>query len=717
MRPRSIALVGLASVTLLVLSMPAGAYQRPGRTEWLSATPAEAELGDSWHSAISADGRLVAFGSRAELLPVDDNGVEDLYLLDRETDERRLLSAAPDGAPGNRTSYGPAMTPDGRFVAFTSHATNLVANDTNDAMDVFVVETATGDIERVSISSSGIQSNRRAFDPDISDDGRYVLFTSGATNLDPPDTNGDCEPNDSNGCDVFVHDRVTGVTERVSEASDGTESDGPSVFQAEISGDGRYVAFGAFTNTLVPADHNPYSDIFVKDRQTGNIERVSVTSSGGEADAGALGASISADGRYVAFETMAHLVPGDSAVAQWSDVFVHDRVTRTTERVSVSSEGVEGNHNSNFGRISDDGRYVLFSSTASNLVPGDTNREQDAFVHDRLTGVTERVSVGSDGAQANNDSFASNITPDGRYVTYDGFADNLAPGDQGICVDPLNGQLRACSDIFLRDRGPELGIGALTANSSGDSVSVSGWATFGGRELTHATDPRDAGDAGQSAGGDLLGVSVVQRPELEDLLIDLSVVSMGGYRGRYRVPGTAGPGVVYGLAFRVGASRYEIRATRTGATSSPAAAASTFGLYRCEAECTKVASLQGGIGTTGDEVRVSLPLEAVGAGPDASLTDVRAFTALGEATVISTSVDSVNVPDIAPQPHGLLIEMAGTGSGSSSAAVSETASPEAGVFSGTLDTSGLAPGTYQVRVSACLGDRCETAVRHVEVGS
>jgi Tol biopolymer transport system component len=225
---------------------------------------------------------------------------------------------------------------------------------------------------------------------------------------------------DVNGVDdVFVHDLVTGQTTRVSVASDGTEGN-----YSSISGDGRYVAFSAY-------------EVFVHDRLTGETTRVSVASDGTGGNSVSYDPSISGDGRYVAFESWAsNLVAGDAN--GWADVFVHDRLTGETTRVSVAADGTEGNGNSYNPSISGDGRYVAFDSSASSLVAEDTNATGDVFVHDRLTAETMRVSVAADGTEGTNLSQIPSISGDGRHVAFHSRASNLVAGD-------TNGQ----QDVFV----------------------------------------------------------------------------------------------------------------------------------------------------------------------------------------------------------------------------------------------------------------------------
>ncbi|MGH8879055.1 MAG: hypothetical protein ACRD0P_17230, partial [Stackebrandtia sp.] len=239
------------------------------------------------------------------------------------------------------------------------------------------VATGCENTTRVSVASNGRQANRVSMGPAISAGGRYVAFTTASANLVPGDTNGED--------DVFVRDRRTGATTRVSVASDGSQGNDRSGFPGPaLSADGRYVAFDSYANNLVPSDTNGTLDVFMHDRQTRATSRVSVASDGSQASSFSGGPAVSADGRYVAFISLSeNLVSGDTNGT--TDVFVHDRRTGATSRVSVTSQGSQVNNGSNAFElaISADGRFVAFTSLASRLVPGDTNGTLDVFVHDR----------------------------------------------------------------------------------------------------------------------------------------------------------------------------------------------------------------------------------------------------------------------------------------------------------------------------------------------
>ena len=306
--------------------------------------------------------------------------------------------------------------------------------------------------ERVSVDSAGVEGNGgsgvMSSMPTISSDGRYVAFHSTADNLVASDTNG--------FRDIFVHDRQTGATTRVSVDSNGVEGNNAGNFPC-ISPDGGYVTFSSAADNLVANDTNGTFDVFVHDRQTGETTRVSVDSFGIEGNGNSNLPIISSDGRYIAFMSIAdNLVANDTNAEE--DIFVHDRQTGETTRVSVDSFGTEGNGNSNLPIISSDGRYIAFMSSADNLVANDTNAVEDIFVHDRQTGETTRVSVDSNGVEGNNLSQSPFISSNGRYVAFMSLANNLVANDTSLGFD-----------VFVHDRQT-----GETTRESVDSNGVEG---------------------------------------------------------------------------------------------------------------------------------------------------------------------------------------------------------------------------------------------------
>ncbi|MEW6267841.1 MAG: hypothetical protein AB1689_00920 [Thermodesulfobacteriota bacterium] len=383
----------------------------------------------SGYTSISADGRYVAFEtSGRRLVAGDTNGRSDVFVHDRSTGKTRRVSVSSTGEQGDDWSGYAAISGNGRFVAFTSAASNLVADDTNGKEDVFVRDRETHTTERVSVSSTGEQGNADSAYPATSADGRFVAFTSAASNLVSGDGNGQV--------DVFVHDRATHETTRISVSSSGTESDGRSDYlpPGAMSASGRFVAFASAASNLVANDGNGTFDVFVHDRTTGETRRVSVDSNGVEGNTTSYLASMSANGRFVVFESSAdNLVPGDGNGQ--SDVFVHDLQHGKTERVSVGAAGVEGNDWSNNPTISRNGRFVAFDSYASNLIGSDHNDATDVFVRDRKKGRTRRVSVGPARVEANGHSEAPAISADARHVAFGTYATNLVGGDANDEID------------------------------------------------------------------------------------------------------------------------------------------------------------------------------------------------------------------------------------------------------------------------------------------
>lgn len=369
---------------------------------------------------ISADGQLVAFYSKAtNMVAGDINNSEDPFLHNRQTGETTLVSVASDGTHGHCCSQGLSISADGKLVAYASSAENLVADDTNGEYDIFLHDTQAGEATRVSIASDGTEGNDSSTSPAISADGRFVAFGSHASNLVADDTN--------NERDIFIHDRQTGETTRLSVASNGTQGNDYSGSPA-ISADGRFVTFFSVADNLVAGDTNSWGDIFLHDRQTGETIRISVASNGTQGNHESGGNAISANGRFIAFSsTASNLVTDDTNDAR--DVFLYDRQTGETTLLSVSSDGTQGNEDSGGPDISADGRFVTFYSGANNLVANDTNDVWDIFRHDRQSGETKRVSVSGDGTEGNDDSFNAHISGNGRFVAFTSTASNLIPGD------------------------------------------------------------------------------------------------------------------------------------------------------------------------------------------------------------------------------------------------------------------------------------------------
>jgi Tol biopolymer transport system component len=451
--------------------------RQSGRTGIVSVNPrGEPVSGEFWTGpAISADGRFVAFQSTAaNLLSGDTNEAADIFVRDRETGTTECVSVSSTGAPANEWSESSSVSADGRFVAFTSGASNLVPGDTNDTGDVFVRDRQTGTTELVSVSTDGARTDNQSAYPSLSPDGRFVAFWSEASNLVPGDTN--------NSRDVFVRDRLSGITELVTVSLNGTPAGGAAWEAPAVSVDGRFVAFQSDATNLVPGDTNQSPDIFVRDRQTGRTEIISVSATG--EPAGGYAATLSADGRFVAFLSWAeNLAPEDPE--DWSPLYVRDRQTGQTAPVVIPGDE-PGRVSANSPLfISADGRFVAFTRYVAWTIGGRADERVlvadrfaetteviapianvsrtpldsgepaistdgqwvayvtggQVFALNRVTGEAELVSANARGVPANSWSFSPAISANGRFVAFGSWASDLAPG---ITTDAPN--------LFLRDR-------------------------------------------------------------------------------------------------------------------------------------------------------------------------------------------------------------------------------------------------------------------------
>lgn len=396
-------------------------------------------------------------------------------------------------AESNAESIVPAISADGRFIAFNSFASNLVPNDTNGLWDVFVHDRLTGQTERVSVGVTGEQANNRSYEASISGDGRYVAFVSSASNLVPEDTN--------QVSDVFVRDRVAKTTRRVSVNSSGEQANLMS-YMPRLNADGSLVVFWSQATNLVadrvalPTDH-----IYLHDLSTRETHLISIASDGQAANSGSYYPSLSDDGRWITFTSGAtNLTDEPLAVGQAYGIFLHDRHTQTTTYISGGTTRINGDspyamisgdgetvvftglfwENGQANRMNDqvslhlftyarrtgdirylspisygtpaipqsdrplinrDGCCVVFTSRINTLVAHDQNDTWDIFVYDQQTGTIELVSVSSTGQQANGSSSHHDISADGRFITFESNANNLVPEDR-------NG----VADIFVHDR-------------------------------------------------------------------------------------------------------------------------------------------------------------------------------------------------------------------------------------------------------------------------
>lgn len=632
------------ATALLLVAPGAAAYPRPGTNVRISVTeddsqavgPKRSPLPDRCCGAeISASGRYIAFNSRAvNLVPHDNNRTTDVFVKDLLTGRVQRVSVASDGAEGHgvcsakqrqgvgespkvitvaQGSGAPSISDNGRYVTFTSCATNLVPNDRNLAADVFVHDRIAGRTRRVSVSSSGEETPPDVSTQDtqrvsrnghgqISGNGRYVAFVSSAGNLVRDDTNGDE--------DVFVRDLKRGKTGRVSLSSKGEEGTPDGVGSGwagpAISADGRYVAYVSVLRGLVPEDTNRAADVFVRDRLRHRTERVSIASDGTQADpTGAVvgqsafpdipavlgGVVMSSNGRFVGFDNLAaNLIPDDRNHGY--DTFVHDRNKRRTSRISVDSEGQEFTAEPDEyawslpASMSDSGRFTTFqtwrlkrdvdSDDLFCLIPLQCHRDvYGNFMHDYKTGETELLSDRRRPTRA----FAGD-TSNGRSIVFVSRESNLVKRD-------TNG----IEDVFLHDRGGD--VNALAVHRGTMSRAATPAA---------AIHPR------------LTAARLVERHRSRDFFGILELNRMGSIS-----PPAAGVsaakdvGATYAMDFTVGTRTYEVRVGPSA--NSRGGRGTSFALFECgnsmHMTCRKIADLQGGYGTTGSSIVFAVPFRIV----------------------------------------------------------------------------------------------------------
>lgn len=408
----------------------------------VTSAGAEAQGGLSAAPHLSGDGRFVVFESRAtNLVAGDTNGEPDIFLHDRTMGTTTRVSVDAAGVQADGYSEAPRISDDGNVIVYRSSATNLLGagNDTNGRYDIFVYVVASGAVSRVSVDSTGAEGNSSSGGPDIDATGRFVVFVSGASNLVPEDTNDED--------DIFVHDSQTGITERVNTRSGEPQSDADRGKDPAISDDGRQVAFAQAGHGLTP-DGRGFpggGNVFRKDLDSGALVLSSRSAVRDVAD-GNSGSrdtylSVSANGRWVVFVSEAgNLVSGDDNCL--ADLFRHDRQTGATVRV-IPHPGVGSEQSIQEPSISDDGRFICFVSRSPEFLAGgvDTNGREDVFVHDVLLGLTERVSVHTDGTQSDRDSDSARMSADGRFVVFISGSARLADTKTGTV-----------NEVFLRDR-------------------------------------------------------------------------------------------------------------------------------------------------------------------------------------------------------------------------------------------------------------------------
>jgi len=430
--PSTVAIAAMIGLCAVAMAQSASAQS----IELISRTDRGASAeGRSNAPALSFDGSVAVFASDAlDLVPPKREVHRSDIFLQTAGEPTTRIVAGIDGEPNGASQVGgfaPTVSADGRIAAYASGASNLVDGDDNGATDIFVYDAGSGATTRV-LGGEGEPDGTSSF-PRLSADGRWLVYTSQASNLVPGDENG--------ATDVFLYDRDSGVTRRLSVASDGSEANGDSRTPA-ISADGGTVAFISAATNLVGDAVGNAEQVYVHDVASGQTELASVATDGKISNGNCFLPDLSADGSLVAFKSEGnnlvedgHPFPDENGAP---DVFVRDRNAGTTERVSVDDFGNPSNGLSGGPAISDDGRFVAFISFASNFDPDDGNGFSDVFVFDRETGDNERVSLelentGRPGGPVPD--FPATMSGNGAWIGFASAAENLVDGDINNQID------------------------------------------------------------------------------------------------------------------------------------------------------------------------------------------------------------------------------------------------------------------------------------------
>lgn len=498
-------------INLLPSNFPTAYLGSHGTGATTSAT------GYSDNPSVTSDGRYVAFASDAtDLVAGDSNAARDIFIFDYQTNLVRRLSVSQQGSQGNGASNNPAISGNGRYVAFSSEANNLIVGDTNGFSDIYVVDVITGLISRVSVATGGGQANNPSFRPAISTTGRYIVFESSATNLDAAYTV-------ASGTHIYIRDRdVSGsgifdtagnVSTRLADVDSATPASvvaNASSLQAAISSDGSTIAFSSRgTNLVAPATTAARQHVYTRARTnvgtaTSGVRLISVANTtAAEGGADSQTPSLSSTGRYVAFASVAtNLVAADNN--QVSDIFVYDTAAPVgvpiVRRMSVSTTGAEGYDPSASGfrlgsinpTISSDGRYVAFASLAANLTAGDSTGKYQGSgataTANLAVGAIASFTIGAGGTQYSQSNPPTVIIIDATGTGASGTAVvsaagvitsiTVSAGGAGYTapIVTIASDANNALDIFVRDRDVSASVTFDTGgNVSTQMVSVNGF--------------------------------------------------------------------------------------------------------------------------------------------------------------------------------------------------------------------------------------------------
>lgn len=518
---RSASLVFLVMITVMLPWRPL--FAEPGSIRVVSTSDEGVKgNGESSNPAMPADGSKLAFHTGSTNLdPADTDPLFDEYVKDLETGDITLISTSDTGVKANGESWFPVFSADGSKVAFRSGATNLDPADTDSRWDVYAKELATGDIQLGSTSDTGEKSNGSAFNPFLSGDGSILAFRSSATNLDPGDTD--------NKWDAYVKNLTTGDIRLVSTSDAGVKGN-ESSGNPGLTLDGSVVVFYSGATNLDPADTDEVPDIYVKDLTTGDLRLVSTSDEGIKGNDGSILPFILPDGSKVVFSSRAtNLDPADPDDIQ--DIFLKNLITGETTLVSTSSTGEKANGDSGNPYPTADGSFLAFTSQATNLHPADTDPLEDVYLKDLRTGEVRLLSTTDDGVKGNGHSQNPALAADGTRVAFHSEATNLDPADGDAILDIYAKDLSSADlrltmidspdpvqqgdpltySVKVTNRGPSRGTGTQLKDALPANVSfVSAEASQGSCSSTGRTIVCHLGSI---AGGASARVEIVVLPE------------------------------------------------------------------------------------------------------------------------------------------------------------------------------------------------------------
>jgi hypothetical protein len=433
---RAFLFVSVASLLAVGLSLhPRASATVPGVNEITSVSSggAQGDQNADSNTSISGDGRYVVFASRAtNLVSSDTNAKSDIFVRDRASSTTTRISVSSSGTQANDDSSDPRISNDGRYVVFASVASNLVTGDTNSAQDVFIHDMQTGTTVAADTNASGTLSNNNSEWPDISADGRFVVFDSVGSNL----VSG-INPNGV-GAQIFVKDMYVGAIKTLSVDGSGNEGNGASSIP-KIDCSGNVVTFYSDASNIVSGDTNGHGDIFVDVLGWSGDQLDNVTQSANNL---AEYPAISCNGNVISYASGATNIVSGDANGYW-DIFGYNRLTKSNTMISLTSTGAQGNDHSSYPSVSDDGRYVAFQSNATNfsIYPDGWSPSANIFVHDNKTGSTQvitfsQVSTG----YLTGDAGTPTISADGSSVAYVYGSNHLISSDTNGYIDIYDSQ-------------------------------------------------------------------------------------------------------------------------------------------------------------------------------------------------------------------------------------------------------------------------------------